>query len=137
MFKKDLERRLKAIFGFKKITFDAPSESFEQDTMFVEIADCDTRPGKEKISARVTGRLTVFSANDRFTYGALTKRIEKAKPADKDPIFFYDVDTNVENSPARLVNISERRTSFVFLFSDQYDPNQGTMNELELTLEAT
>lgn len=136
MFRKSLEQKLKEIFGFKKITFDAPSDSFEQDTMFVELGDCKTRPTAEgKITAKVTGQLVVFSQDMRFTFGALAKLIEQANAEAKKDLFFFNVDTNVENSPARLSNISERRTSFVYLYSAQYDPNLGVITSLELESE--
>jgi hypothetical protein len=34
------------------------------------------------------------------------------------------------NSPARLQNIAERRAAFVYLYSAQYDPDQGELTSL-------
>ena len=139
MFRKELEARLKEIFGFKKLSFDAASEAFEQDTLFVELGDCKTRPGDGKITARVTGQLVVYSqavqskdVNQKMTFGTLARRIEQASATSKKNFFFSDFDTNVENSPARLQNIHEWRTSFTFLYSAQYDPDRGQITSLTL-----
>lgn len=132
MFQAELKKRFEKIFGFKKTTYDAPSDSFEQDTLFIEITDCKTRPSEGKVYARVTGQLVAFSQNERLPYGFFSKRIEKAKHELTKDLFFYDVDRNVVSSPARLQNISERRTSFQFFFTAQYDPNLGELTTLEM-----
>lgn len=131
MFQSELERKLKSIFGFKKVTFNAPG-SFEQDTLFVDVQSAPSKVGKKKITSRVSGALTVYSHGDKFPFGFFTKRIEQAKAEFKKDFFFYDLDQNVLTSPARVQNICEIRGSFVFLFSAQYDPNQGTMNTIAL-----
>lgn len=132
MFRKALESRLQVIFGFRKTTFEAPSDSFEQDTLFVEISDCKTRVMDARISAKVTGELVTYSRHDSHTYGALMKRLDKAPAQAKRDLFFYNVDRHIENSPASLVDIDERRTAFVFLFSAQHDPSLGAIISLEL-----
>ncbi len=135
MFKKELEEKLIRIFGFKKTTFDAPSEAFEQDTLFIDVTEARTNPSQGIVNARVVGVLTVFSKNDSLTYGHFSKRIQQAKKDDKKDFFFYDVDVDVATSPARMQNITERRTSFVYLYSAQYDPNQGLITSLEIPEE--
>lgn len=138
MFKNELMRRCNLIFGFEKTTFDAPSEKFEQDTLFLVIDSARSRIVGVKggrSTSRVVGALLVFSQNDRFPYGYFTKRVENAPyPLTRD-FFFYDFDQDVSDSPARMQNIHERRTNFIFFFDSQYDPDKGELNEVTFTIE--
>lgn len=137
MFRKDLIRRLELIFGMPKTTMLAASDSYEQDTLFVEILSSRSRTsgaagGSE--TARVVGSLLIYSQEDRLPYGFFAKRIEQA-PADlKAPLFFYDSDVDVVDSPAREVNLHERRTNFTFFYNSQYDPDRGQLTSLTLPI---
>jgi hypothetical protein len=131
MFRKSLQEKLKGIFGFEKTTFDAPSDVFEQDTLFIEINQPRTRTSEGVVYARVEGQLVVYSQDNKLTYGFFNKRIELAEYSLKKDFFFYDIDANIENSPARLQNITERRVSFVFFFKAQFDPRLGELTSLE------
>jgi hypothetical protein len=133
VFRKDLKARLDKIFGLKKSTYDAPGESFEQDTLFIQIdPGSRQRVTGGKAYAKVTGTLTVFSQADKLPYGFFHKSIHRAAKELTSPIFFFDVDTDIANSPARVQNIHERQARFVFLWSGQYDPNQGELTELKV-----
>lgn len=137
MFRADLKRRLEGIFDFEKTTYNAVSEEYEQDTLFIEIAYSRSRvSGKDggRETARVGGTIVVYSQDNRLTYGFFIKRIEQAAAELKAPLFFYDIDVDDPASPAREINIHERRTSFVFLYDSQYDPDKGSLTELDLTL---
>ena len=136
MFKDDLQRRLCKIFDVKKTTYDAPGDSFEQDTIFVSIAKStarvsDMKGGRE--TAKVEGSLTMYSQNNRLPFGFFNKRIEQADKQYTNNLFFYDIDVDVEASPARLQNIHERRVGFIFLYDSQYDPERGQLTSLDLT----
>lgn len=134
MFRKELKRRFELIFGVKKTTFDAPSESYEQDTLFISIENAKTSVGSNTQRAYVNGAITLFSQDDRLPYGFFKKRIEQAdKSLTKQLFFETEIDDN--QSPARLVNIHERRCNFVFLYDSQYDPSQGALTDLELNME--
>lgn len=135
MFRKELERKLKLIFGLPKVSFNAPGESFEQDTMFVGIDNARTQPREGKCLCKAEGTLVVYSEQDKMPYGFFNKKIEQADKTLTKDFFFYDIDANIENSPARFVNVTERRVSFVFLYSEQYDPNLGQLTSLELEYE--
>lgn len=135
MFKKDLQDRLEKIFGLDKSTYLAPSTSFEQDTLFIQIDTASPRvtgmqSGRE--TAKVMGSLTVYSQANRLPFGFFNKAIERATPELTKPFFFYDIDVDLASSPAREQNIHERRTSFVFLYDAQYDPNRGELTDFEL-----
>lgn len=123
--------KLKEIFGLKKVTFDEPSEVFEQDTLFVVIEECLSRATQGNAYAKVTGSIVIFSERDKLPYGFFAKRIAQAPATATKEFFFFDTDVDALNSPARLQNISERRSRFVYLYSGQYDPNQGLLTSVE------
>lgn len=134
MFRKDLKRRLEAIFDFKKSTFNAPSESYEQDTLFISVqnAKCSVKANREV--AYVNGVITVFSQGDRLPYGFFKKRLQSASGDLTKPLMF-EAETDDDQSPARLQNIHERRVPFVFLYDAQFDPSQGELTSLEFSTE--
>lgn len=135
MFKKDLLARLEGIFDFEKVTYDAVSESYEQDTLFIEVWQCIARLssfGRQR--AQVRGSLAVFSQANRLPFGYFNKRIERAKPALLRGLYFHNIDIDVASSPARLQNLHERRTDFVFFYDAQYDPERGQLTELDTTV---
>lgn len=131
MFRKEMGEKLKEIFGVKKVTFDQPGESYEQDTLFVEIEECLTRASHGRATAKVTGSVVIFSERDKLPYGFFAKRIAQAPGAATRDFFFFDTDVDALNSPARLQNISERRSRFVYLYSAQYDPNNGQITSVD------
>jgi hypothetical protein len=131
VFRAEIKDQLSKIFGFKKVTFDAPGESYEQDTLFVEINESPTVAKEGRCTARVTGSLVVYSQLDKLPFGYFNKRIQQADPELTKKFFFFDIDLNPMNSPARIQNIAERRVRFVYLYSAQYDPEHGEITTLE------
>lgn len=135
MFKKELQKKLEGIFGLGKTTFNDPSDKFEQDTLFITIAQVRSNAGKGSITAEVRGYVTVYAQTDKFPYGFFNKRIALASAELTKGLFFYDIDVDVVASEARLVNIGEHRTSFVYFYKAQYDPNQGSLTEVDFCNE--
>lgn len=133
MFEKALEQNLRSIFGIKKITFDAPSESNEQDVLFIEISVSNNTIKDGEQIARVAGKLTMFSQNDKLPFGFFSKKIHEAKTSWTKPFFFHDMEENSN----RYANICERRVGFVYFFNSQYDPDLGTMNSITLQTQVT
>ncbi len=131
MFRADLSARLHRIFELSRVTFDAPSDAYEQDVLFIEIQDAETRTAQGKAIAKVSGSIVMYSQRDKLPYGFFIKKIAHAEASDTKPFYFYDTDTDALNSPARLINISERRCRFIFLYDEQYDPNQGQLTSIE------
>ncbi len=131
-----MERRLKSIFKFEKVSFNAPSkEAAEQDCMFVEIDPARPRPyGKDKISCKVSGILVVYSQSDRLPFGFFSKAIEQADPDDTRP-FIFSTEIDVAESQSRYQNIHERHLGFIFLYDTQYDPDRGSLTSINLSLE--
>ncbi len=132
MFRKDLKEKFHKIFGFSKTTFDAPSDSFEQDTLFIEIDECFVKATQGREIAKITGTLTTFSKQNAMTYGFMNKKISQAEASLTKDLFIFEVDQDIATSPARLQNLSERRTKFLYLYSGQYDPNQGQLVAIKL-----
>lgn len=137
MFRAELAEKLTQIFGFKKTTFDAPSVSsttgtFEQETLFVEINEARSRVTEGKAFAKILGSIVCFSQMEKLPFGFFNKKIQQAPYALTKPFFFFDIDLNPANSPARIQNITERRARFVYLYSGQYDPDHGELTSLEI-----
>lgn len=132
MFKKEMIAKLIEIFKIKKTTFDAYSDEYEQDTLFIEVDDCHERVHNGGVSMRVMGDLVYFSQVDRIKYGNMIKLLEQANAVDKKMFFFYDIDKQNVSSQARLQNIVERRISFVYLYNGEYDPDKGNITSLDM-----
>lgn len=139
MFKKEMQEKLKAIFGVSKVTFSSPGQSLEQDCIFVEIDNCKANTGQGVASARVSGSISIFSQYEKLPFGFFSKRIQQADPRHTKAFFFFDTDVEKQISPtsaeAPTQNIAERRASFVYLYSAQYDPNQGEITSLVADVE--
>lgn len=132
MFKKDLQNRLKNIFDLP-VRFEAPDfDALEQDVLFVEIHRCRPRVQGERITDKVSGQLMVFSQQENWTFGMFTKSVERAEARYTKNFFFFEMDTVMPDSPARLQNLQEIRSAFVFLFDSQYDPDKGSLTSLEI-----
>lgn len=126
MFRKDLEERLTKIFGIKRVRFDAPGESQEQDTLFVDVKESVSRAGSPQESARVTGDIVVFSQYGKLPYGFFAKKVEQAEWPLSRPLFF-----GVEANDEIHGNVVERRIPFTFIYQAQYDPTQGELSEIQ------
>ncbi len=130
MFEKTLAAKLKGIFDLDKVTYDRPSESKEQEGIFISVASARTRLIDAREITRVTGSLTIFASTEKLPFGYFAKRISQASADLTRGLFFHDFEENV----GTFVNIAERRLSFVFLFDSQYDPAIGTLNEVNLSI---
>lgn len=140
MFKNELQRRLSEIFDVVKTTFSAPSESFEQDTLFINITKSTSRMSDMnggRQTAKVEGTITMYSQDNRLPFGFFNKRIGRADSSLTKDLFFYDIDVDVEGSLARLQNIHERRVGFIFLYDSQYDPDRGSLTSMDLSLNTS
>ncbi len=130
MFRNEMKDKLKAIFGVPKVSFDEPGESYEQDCLFVQILESQANTGQGRARAKVLGAVMMFSQKGKLPFGFFNKRIQNADKSLTKDFFFFDIDVDAQNSPARLQNISERRASFIYLYSAQYDPNQGQLTSI-------
>jgi hypothetical protein len=131
MLETELTTRLHGIFDLTGgVTLDSPGETKEQDTLFVKIDECKSRIREARHSARVLGQIIVFSNHQKLPLGFFAKQIEAADPSLTKDFFFFEM----EESIGGLMNLCERSCKFVFLFDDQYNPELGEINEVELTI---
>jgi hypothetical protein len=136
MFKADLLSKFQRVFGVNKTTFDAPDYAApEQDSLFIEISDVKPRmSGKDggRATCVVAGAAIIFSQSNRLPFGFFAKRVEQADIADTKN-FIFEREVDVANSPARVMNLHERRMGFTFLFDTQYDPDRGELTSVTFT----
>jgi hypothetical protein len=131
MFETELKKKIERIFGIKKITFNAVDyDAPEQNCLFIDVQTCLPRVSHGRARAKVTGFISVFAAGEKLPYGFFAKRIQNANIEDTKDLFFL-AEEEVLNSPARLIDINERRVGFVFLYAGQYDPDQGELTSIE------
>lgn len=127
MFESELADKFKTIFGIKKVTYDQPSEAKEQDCIFVEITESKNVIKNGRAHARVSGNAVLFAQGDKVPFGFLSKRIMQAESDLTRNLFFFDIESNTKI----YGNIVNRGFSFVYFFSEDYDPEVGTITSVE------
>ena len=128
MFEKQLANKLKKIFKVKKVTYDAPSESNEQECIFVNVIRSKNTIKDGKEIAKVEGVLTMFGNAEKMTFGFFSKSIYQADSEYTKDLFFYEMDGNV----LEIQNIVQRTCAFVYFYSGQYDPDLGTITSVDI-----
>ena len=128
MFEKQLANKLKKIFKVKKVTYDAPSESNEQECIFVNVIRSKNTIKDGKEIAKVEGVLTMFGNAEKLPFGFFSKSIYQADSEYTKDLFFYEMDGNV----LEIQNIVQRTCAFVYFYSGQYDPDLGTITSVEI-----
>lgn len=125
-----LEATLRRIFKIDKVTFDDPGEAGEQGCLFIEVQTFPNKVSDGRWEGRCTGTLSVFGQNGKIPLGYFGKAIADASAKDTDRFFFFDF----ESSSNRFRNLVQRSVSFVYFFDGQYDPDLGTINEINVTV---
>lgn len=126
MFENPLEAKFKRIFDVKKVTFDSASDSNEQDVLFINIDTAKNTIKDTRQISKVTGRGIMFAQADKLKFGFFDKKIAKAVE-DTRYLFFYDIEENDK----LYNNIVQRSFSFVYFFNSQYDPDKGTITDID------
>lgn len=126
MIEQQLQKDIKELFEFKQVTLDAPSESLEQDKLFVEVEQNDTRLKDGLMTGRLRGRIKCYASNDKIPFGYFNKKIQEHKTLSNKFVFF-EID---RNNPIFRDKV-ERSVGFIYFFSGQYDPDLGTLNTLK------
>lgn len=129
VFERTMADQLKRIFGMDKVTFDPPSESQEQEAVFIGIETVKTKVVDARQIARVTGTIRVFASADKMPYGYLAKRLQESAQADTQNFFFFN-----EENRGTIRNIVERSVEFLYLFDSQFDPAIGTLTSVNLSI---
>lgn len=131
MFEKDLEDKFKRIFGVNKVTLDLPSDSQEQDTLFIEVEEAVNTIKDGRARARITGNATIFGMALKVPFGFFSKAIAEADHDDVKDLFFFDFEKNTR----RFRNIVQRQVSFIYFFDSQYDPEDGSITSVDFIEE--
>lgn len=131
MFEKQLESKFLKIFNCKKVTFDQPGQSQEQEVLFVEIEVAKNIVKDGQVISKISGSASMFGNNDKLTFGYFSKRIAKSDPDDTKSLFFYDIESNTK----RFQNIVQRGFSFIYFFNSQFDPETGSIDSVTFTTE--
>lgn len=131
MFEKQLESKFLKIFNCKKVSFDQPGESREQEVLFVEIEVAKNIVKDGQVVSKISGSASMFGNNDKLTFGYFSKRIAKSDPDDTKSLFFYDIESNTK----RFQNIVQRGFSFIYFFNSQFDPETGSIDSVTFTTE--
>lgn len=127
----ELLEKLKKIFAFKKATYDLPGESREQEVLFVTLDQNTGRPIDGRLIGRVEGSAIVFAQNDKMPSGYFSKAIERASAEDLKDFHFVDFEANTKI----FQNIVQRGFSFIYFFNSQYDPDKGSIEEINFIQE--
>jgi hypothetical protein len=131
MFKTQIHDKLLNIFNVKKVTFELPSEAKEQECIFIHVDSAVSKVTNGRAIAKVQGTLSIFANGEKLPFGFFHKKINSANIDDSANFFFYNMDVNV----TYFGNLIERKASFVYFYNEQYDPNNGEINELNFSNE--
>lgn len=131
MFEKELSEKLKRIFCVKKVTFDEPGPSGEQECLFIEVESSNNVIKDGRSKAMVSGKVVMFGTAGKIPFGYFSKHIKQANVADTKDFFFYDFETNSKLFRDKV----QRGFSFVYFFDSQYDPETGSMESIEFSEE--
>ena len=121
--------QLRRILDFNIVKFDKPSESHEQECVFVSVETSKNTIKDGVQIAKVTGKIHVYAPANKLPYGYFSKKINEADLADTAPYFFYDFEHNTD----QYFDIDERIMSFVYFFNSQYNPALGTITSVAYT----
>lgn len=114
-----------------RASYNMPSESLEQETLFIEVITARNRIQDGIETSRVEGNVKLYVNSEKFPFGYFSKQIDKALASLTRDIFFYDI----EDSKKIYMNIVERSFSFVYFYKGQYDPKQGTLTSVDFNFE--
>ena len=131
MFEASLEERLKSIFKVKKLSYDLPGESKEQECLFISISKADNVIKDGRAKAKVEGSCVMIAPADKMPFGIFAKAIKQADSSLTKDLFFFDIETN----NLRYRNIVERGFSFIYFFDSQYDPATGSITSVDINVE--
>lgn len=131
MFEAELQSKLKAIFGAQKVSYDSPGDASEQECLFIEVETANVRITDGKQRAKVSGNCVMFGDNNKLPFGYFTKAIAKADASLTKDLFFFDFEENTR----RFKGIVQRGFSFVYFFHSQFDPDIGTITNVDITVE--
>ena len=129
MIEESITESFKKIFDLKKVTFNAPSSSDEQDVLFVNVNETEMSVKDNMLFCKATGVASIYARSDKLPLGYFEKKIQEAPFALTKDFFFYHMDVN---EPI-MINISKVSFSFVHFFSGQYNPHSDNISSIEFS----
>lgn len=126
MFENELSEKLKKIFDVKKVSFDAPGEAMEQETLFIEVSNFRSFVKDQRVVGKADAKAYYFSTNQKLPFGYWAKKIALADTDDSESFFFYDLEQNSQIFRDKI----QRAFSFVYFFNRQFDPEKGTISSI-------
>lgn len=134
-----LKELFKKIFQVQKVTFDTwdPNDESvrEQKCLFIEIASSKVAFRKQAEVQMVQGSAIIVARAEEIPVGFFAKAIEKAGLSPEGDLtkdlFFFDFETNNR----RFRDIVVRGFSYVYFFRGQYDPDTGSIETVDITVE--
>lgn len=131
MFEDQLAEKFKKIFDVKKVSYDEPGESAEQECLFIEVENSHNVIKDDRAKAMVTGNAVIFSTAGKLPFGYFSKKIQESDPEDTRDIMFFDFESNTR----RFRDKVQRGFSFIYFFDSQYNPARGSITSIEITEE--
>lgn len=128
-----MSEKLQKIFKVKKVSFDEPGPAGEQECLFVNIEHSVNSVRDQVIKQKVDGTCLMYGTNQKLTLGYFSKCIQEADTELTKGFFFYELESNARQFKDKV----QRGFSFVYFFSGQYDPDKGTLNQIDFTTEET
>jgi hypothetical protein len=132
VYEQELAQKFKRIFGVEKVTYDLAGETQEQDTLFIEIEDSRNVVKDSKVHSYITGNAVIYGMSSKLPFAFFSKQIAEADLADTKDLYFFDFEKNTR----RFRNIVARQVSFIYFFSGQYDPDDGTITSVQFIEES-
>jgi len=126
MFENELSEKLKKIFDVKKVSFDAPGEAMEQETLFIEVSNVRSFIKDQRVVGKADAKAYYFATNQKLPFGYWAKKIALADINDSESFFFYDLEQNSQIFRDKI----QRSFSFVYFFNRQFDPEKGTISSI-------
>ncbi len=123
MFKKALERDLKAIFKVKKIVFQRIENALEQNILYVEISSAKTTVRRGAEFATVRGRIGIAGPLAGNPFGFFHKKLEDAPNALEKRFHFGKTEWQSENLPGW--EIKTQTIDFIYFYANEYYPVKG------------
>lgn len=130
---KELSEKLKKIFKVKKVSFDDPGPAGEQECLFIAVEKSTNSARDGVFKAMVQGTCLIFGTNLKLPFGYISKCLQEADSEDTVGLHCYDLETNTRQFKDKV----QRGFSFVYFFSSQYDPEKGTLEEIDFTTQET
>jgi hypothetical protein len=126
VFEASLKEKLTQIFDVK-VSFDDPGDTQEQGILFVEVEDAPPKITDGFARFKVSGSAKLFGKNNELTFGYFGRKLAQAEASLKKDFFFSDFEKNT----LTYRNLVQRGFNFIYFFKIEYDPSNGTLEEIE------